>query len=66
MHFTPWATKGANLLLSVALSKSADFNAFFTVGLDFKTNGTCTRMNFAHLTQLMFLHYLMNVETPKM
>jgi len=50
MHFTPWATKGANLLLSVALSKSADCNADFTVGLDFKTNGTRTRMNFAQLT----------------
>jgi len=33
---------------------------------DFKMNDTCEGMNFTHLTQLMLLHYLVKVETPKM
>ena len=34
--------------------------------LDFKTNDTCEGMNVTHLTELMLLHYLVKVKTPKM
>jgi len=29
-------------------------------------NNPCDGMNFTHLTQLMLLHYLVKVKTPKM
>jgi len=34
--------------------------------LDFEMNDTREGMNFTHLTQLIMLHYLVKVETPKM
>jgi len=34
--------------------------------LDFKKNCTCDGMNFAHLTWLMILHYLVKLEASKM
>ena len=32
----------------------------------FRKNATCECMNFTYLTELMLLHYLVKVETPKM
>jgi len=34
--------------------------------LDFEVNDTCKGMNFTHLTQLLLLHYLVKLDTPKM
>ena len=34
--------------------------------IDLEMNGICGRMNFTHLTELTFLHYLVKVKTPKM
>jgi len=57
--------KGANVFLSVTLSKNKRILMQFSL-LDLAMNGTCGRMNTTHLTELMLLHYLVKVRTPKM